>query len=347
MGEHGSFGRSREWRANARFSEGLKTLSEARTVHSAEKTRAALSLFQQATALDPTFGRAHFYVGIASELHGQHRHAITAFESLLQDKRAPRLELLYNLALSWFHLYDAEAYEKALRYVDTLIRESEQGERTVPDAEDDDRKRTASAVLLAKTLRAQVLSHRAIREDDSTAEITWRSAKADANAVLRDLEKHSVNVEPEIAEDVRWGAWNALGHIDHMAGRRHKNLELLTGAEAAFNRALEFSPHNFRVLSNLAANHYFISEMQTDPQDRRRKSKEVFAEVLSLRPNYDYAHYRLAEIALSENKFDEALEQLQFAKDHPSEMTPENLERLHARILSLRPNRAIRLGGDE
>jgi tetratricopeptide (TPR) repeat protein len=342
MGEQGSFGRSRDWMANARFSEGLKTLSEARTAQSEEKTRKALSLFREAATADPTFGRAHFYVGIASELHGQHRQAITAFESLLQDKRAPRLELLYNLSLAWFHLYEPQAYERALSYIDTLIRETERNGRAVAAAGVEERKRMTSAVLLAQTLRAQVLSHRAIREDGATAEITRRSAKADATAVLADLEKHVHDVEPEVTEDVRWGVWNALGHLDHMAGRR-KNLELLTAAEAAFTRALEFSPHNYRVLSNLATNHYFISEMQTDPAEPRRKSKEVFAEVLSLRPNYDYAHYRLAEIALAENEFDEALEQLQLAKDHPSEMTPETLDRLQTQILSRRPSRQIKL----
>jgi tetratricopeptide (TPR) repeat protein len=343
MNEQGSYARSREWKANARFSEGLKTLSDTRTIPSVEKTREALSLFREATALDPSFGRAHFYVGIASELHGEHRQAIGAFESLLQDKRAPRLELLYNLALSWFHLYDSQAYEKALSYIDSLIRETERDGRQGPTAGVDERRRMTSAVLLAKTLRAQVLSHRAIREDETNAENSRRNAKADANGVLAALETYINDVEPEVAEDVRWGAWNALGHIDHMAGRRHKNLQLLTAAEDAFNRALQFSPHNYRVLSNLAANHYFISEIQGNPESRRRQSRAVFAEVLRIRPDYDYAHYRLAEIALAEDQFDEALEQLQLAKDHPSEMTPETLERLQTEIDTRRPQRTIRL----
>src|SRR5688572_378159 len=87
MSKQNAFDRSREWRANARFSEGLKTLSEARTAPSTEKTRKALALFREAASLDASFGRARFYVGIASELYGQHRDAIVAFESLLQDER--------------------------------------------------------------------------------------------------------------------------------------------------------------------------------------------------------------------------------------------------------------------
>src|SRR5437763_288986 len=125
MGEHSLFGQSEQWMANARFSEGLKTLVEARRSPSEESTRKALALFQEAATIDPAFGRAHFYVGIASELYGKHKDAITAFESLLQDKRAPRLELLYNLALAWFHLYEPQAYANALAYIDTLIRETQ------------------------------------------------------------------------------------------------------------------------------------------------------------------------------------------------------------------------------
>src|SRR5262249_25508618 len=120
MDSHTSFGRSEQWMANARFSEGLKTLAEARRAPSDESTRKALALFQEAATIDPAFGRAHFYIGIASELYGRHKDAIAAFESLLQDSRAPRLELLYNLALAWFHLYESQAYAKALAYVDTL-----------------------------------------------------------------------------------------------------------------------------------------------------------------------------------------------------------------------------------
>jgi hypothetical protein len=66
------------------------------------------------------------------------------------------------------------------------------------------RKRRTSAVLLAKTLRAQVLSHRAIREDQARAEITRDEARADAEAVLSELDQHADNVDVEVSKDVRW-----------------------------------------------------------------------------------------------------------------------------------------------
>lgn len=330
MDSHTSFGRSEQWMANARFSEGLKTLAEARRSPSDESTRKALALFQEAATIDPAFGRAHFYIGIASELYGRHKDAIAAFESLLQDGRAPRLELLYNLALAWFHLYESQAYAKALAYVDTLIRETQ--ERSAPN----DQKRRTATVLLARTLQCQVLSHRAMIEDEKQAAATRHDARTAAESILADLEKSSSELEPEVVKDVRWGAWNALGHIYQMAGR-NKDVKLLQAAEGAFTRALEFSPRNFRVLSNLAANHLFIGKMSSEPLEHFEKSKEIFRRVLALRPHYDYAHYRLAELAFAQKDFDEALAQVGLAKEHPSEMTPEKPDDLEQRIRGQRP----------
>ena len=339
MPDRGSFARSRQWLANARFSEGLKTLAEARTIASDEKTRKALTLFQEAVAIDPGFGRAHFYVGIASELRGEHRRAIEEFEGLVGDDRAPRLELLYNLALSWFHVYETQGYGKALAYIDAIVRECQAGRSGKrPDVADEMRR--MSTLLLAKTLRSQVLSHRAIRENGAAAEATRQEATSEATSVLEYLEKNLNALPAEVAQDVRWGAWNALGHIDHMGGR-HKDVERLKKAEKAFDKALEYSPGNYRVLSNLAANHLFIAQL-TGERDRLQQAKTLFDQVIGLRTDYDYAHYRLADVALEEEDYDEALRQIQLAREHPSEMTSETLDRLEEQIRERQPRKPTR-----
>jgi tetratricopeptide (TPR) repeat protein len=328
--------------ATARYLEGISLLESYRETHEWPQLEIAERLFSEATKIDPQYEAARFYLGISQEIVGKHEEAAAQFEGLLPRRGEPDLELLYNAGLSYFHQYRRPAYERASEYFATVIelaRRSSHGPETT-----EERRRRESIRLLAMAALAQVYSHMSILPPGVTeeafrpeAEGNYARAVETAMGALAEFAEQRNQLHAEFIADIGWGLHNALGHAQMYAGRRAKDPDLLRGSVVSFREALEFDPENYRVLSNLGSAAYFLGALRSEEEtggaeDLFALAEQNFHRVLQIKPHYDFAYYRLAQIALGRKRLPEALKYANLAKENRSEMSEDKLSALFQEI---------------
>lgn len=331
---------SSNWRATARFVEGMKLLRDFQTARDWEGLDGAARNFAEAIKIDPGYKAARFYLGVSKELSGRHDEAAQQFEQLRVQTEQPDVELLYNLGLTYFHQYRPAAYRSAVEYLEKAIdltsRPSPVGAVTQQSAQNEQRRRT-SMRLLAQAVLAQVHSHFSIppkgvspeeaqQHFQEALQVAWRS--------LEEFERNKDHLEQALAIDIGWGLHNAIGHAYLYAGRREGRSEHFEKSITEFNRALKFDPDNYRVLSNLGSAHLFLAGRVQGDEARRQLAlaEQLFCRVLQLKPHYDFAYTRLAKIAVRSGNLDEAVRYATLAKENPSEMTPDYIDHLFREI---------------
>jgi len=331
---------SSNWRATARYVEGMKLLRSFQTTRDWKQLHAAICEFTEAVTIDPSYNAARFYLGVSQELDGKHKEAAEQFEELRVQTEQPDLELLYNLGLAYFHQYHPAAYLSAIEYLQRVI-EFARVPPPQPAPTEQERYRE-SIQLLARAVLAQVYSHMAIPPkgvSPEEAQEHFQEALRVASDSLEEFERHRDHLDPALVSDIGWGLHNAKGHAYLYAGRRESNPEFFEGSIREFNLALQFDPANYRVLSNLGSAHFFLAELAQGREsavgDRPvvREEQLVLAEqrfrrVLQLKPHYDFAYARLAKIALQRGNVEEAEKYATLAKQNPSEMTPDYIEQI-------------------
>ncbi len=329
--------------ATARYLEGISLLESFRETHEWPQLKAAERLFAEAADIDPQYEAARFYLGVSQEMVGRHEEAAAQFESLCSQMGEPDLELLYNAGLAYFHQYRRPAYECALEY---LTRVKELAHRPSGEHETfEERWRRESIRLLAMAALAQVYSHMSIlppgvAEEDfrPEAESNYARAVETAKHALAEFVEQRNQLRQELIRDIGWGLHNALGHAQMYAGLRTKDRDLLHASILSLREALKFDPENYRVLSNLGSAAYFLDRLQSVEEtegagnDPLALAERNFHRVLQIKPHYDFAYYRLAQIALSRKRHEEALKYASLAQEHRSEVPEENLTRLFQKI---------------
>jgi len=337
---------SANWRATARYTEGYKRLRTFRTSTDRRLLDEAEKLLREAVAIDPAYQAARFHLGVVEELQGRHEDAAHQFEELLALVDKVPAEVLYNTGLAYFHHYTDEGYEKAEGY---LRKATEAAGRGV-DADHHSPTYQAIAVL-ARAVLAQVYSHRSIQPPNETAEKFrptaekyYSKALGTADQALKEFQSSETEIErldPRLKSDIGWGIYNARGHAKLYAARRCENgsekEKLFEAAVGEFKQALKYDPNNIRVLSNIGSAKFFLAEARRDASKGAllEEAEREFQRVLSLRPDYDFAFYRLAEIEIRRGCSEAATKYLELAERHPSEMTPERLQDLKKKIESM------------
>ena len=325
-------------RATARFVEGMKLLRSFQNTRDWKQLDTATDQFSEAVTIDPAYAAARFYLGVSQELGGKHDAAAQQFEEVKGQTLEPDPNLLYNLGLAYFHQYNPSAYRSAITYLTRVMELS----KTPPAAAHRDKKQNRplnSLRLLAEAALAQVHSHFSIPPkgvpDGEAQEHFHQALELGANSLKEfDHLRQQDQLEPSLVNDIGSGLHNALGHANLYAGRRQHRPEYLEKSIAEFTQALEFEPENYRVLSNLGSAHFFLAK-QLQGQESAKElfvAEKFFHQVLRLKPQYDFAYTRLAQIALERGNWSEAEKYATQAKENPSEMTPEYLADLFEEI---------------
>jgi tetratricopeptide (TPR) repeat protein len=338
---------SNNTRATARYLEGLGLLEAFHDTREWERLEAAENQFTEATHIDPFYKAARFYLGVSQEMIGKHEEAANEFERLrleeLQNDQ-PDFELLYNLSLSYFHQYSRPAYQQAEKYLKYLLEStSRPSEKGVPGEQST---RRESVRMLAGTLLAQVYSHLSILPVGTTeeqfrpqAEKFCELASETATSCLAEFQAARERIDPQLTKDVGWGIHNAIGHALLYSFKRDGKKNLLEASINEFTQALQFDPENYRVLSNLGTAYFFAAEWAQNHiaevghggfawKDQLKLAEQFFQAVLTIKPKYDFAFFRLAEIALLRGNWNEAREFVDLARQNHSEMTSERLNSL-------------------
>lgn len=327
---------SSNWRATARFVEGMKLLRNFQTARDWGQLDVAVRNFADAIKIDPSYKAARFYLGVSKELTGRHDEAAQEFEQLRVEAEQPDVELLYNLGLAYFHQYKPAAYRSAVEYLRKVIELTggppPAGAMTQESAQNEQRRRTTIR-LLAQAILAQVHSHFSIPPkgvSPDEAQGHFEEALQIATRSLEEFERSKDRLEQDLTTDIGWGLHNAIGHAYLYSGRREGNPEHFERSISEFNKALQLDPDNYRVLSNLGSAHFFLAERMHGHLEEKQLAlaENTFRRVLQLKPNYDFAYTRLAKIALRRRSLDEAARFATLAKQNPSEMTTDYIEDL-------------------
>lgn len=330
--------------ATARYLEGIGLLQSFRDTQDWPRLEAAERLFTEAARIDPDYEAARFYLGVSQELNGKHEDAAEQFENIRSQVKDPDPELLYNLGVAYFHQYNPTAYRRALRCLSAAMERAEQPSIAVEQANQDYRRRE-SLRLLSKAVMAQVHSHFAIPPKGVSAEQAdqhFRQALAVATESLKEFEAKKSSLDPDVKADVGWGLHNAIGHAYLYAGRRHGDPKDFEESISEFKKALEFDPDNYRVLSNLGTAQLFLADRLHGEEAERNlvSAEKMFRRVLQLKPKYDFAYVRLAQIAKEHGDLETAENFAVLAKENPSEMTKEYVADLLREIEQARANSA-------
>lgn len=330
---------SNNWRATARFVEGMKQLRTFQKVRDWQELSTAATNFWKAIRIDPSYKAARFYLGVSNELIGRHDEAANQFEQLLLETDQPDVDLLYNLGLTYFHQYHLEAYRRAIECLNQVLELT----RTphTPDQSADEQGRRMAMRLLTLSILAQVHSHLSVPPKGillDGAQQHFKEALRIATNSLKEFEQAKDKLDPRLAKDIAWGLHNAIGHSYLYAGRRENNPEHLKISILEFNKALKFDPENYRIISNLGSAHFFLATHAHGEDERRELvlAEREFRRVLQLKPNYDFAYTRLAQIALREGKLNKAKTLANLAKDNPSEMSSDYIDDLLREIERVR-----------
>ena len=342
---------SSNWRATARFVEGMKLLRKFKTTRDWKQLHSAICEFTEAVTIDPGYNAARFYLGVSQELGGKHKEAAEQFEELRVQTEQPDLELLYNLGLAYFHQYHPAAYLSAILYLQRVI---EFACVTSPQPAPTEQERYRESIqLLAQAVLAQVHSHMAIPPkgvSPEEAQEHFQEALRLASESIEEFERQRDQLDPGLVSDIGWGLHNAKGHAYLYAGRRESKPEFFEESIREFNLALQFDSANYRVLSNLGSAHFFLAELAQGQESALRDkpvgeeqlvlAEQRFRRVLQIKPHYDFAYARLAKIALKRDNVDEAEKYATLAKQNPSEMTPDYIEELFKDIERARKSTA-------
>lgn len=256
---------SSNWRATARYVEGMTHLRNFQLARDWGRLDTAATKFAEAINIDPSYKAARFYLGVSKELIGKHEEAAEQFEQLRLQTEQPDLEVLYNLGIAYFHQYRPASYHSAIEYLKMVIELAREPsvEGVLTEESRNERRRRATMRLLAQTILAQVHSHLSIPPKGVSSEEAqkhFREALRVATASLEEFEQSKGGLEQTLATDIGWGLHNAIGHAHLYAGRKEGNIEYLERSISEFNRALQFDPDNYRVLSNLGSAYLFLAE---------------------------------------------------------------------------------------
>ncbi|MGA6980205.1 MAG: hypothetical protein WBZ11_01490 [Candidatus Sulfotelmatobacter sp.] len=353
---------TRSWKAMARYTEGLKLVQAFQDGRDWSQLAKAEDQLATAAELDQQFREAAFYLAVIRELRGKHEQAAQDFEKIrLYSPSDP--EVLYNLGIAYFHQYEWEAYKRAVVYLKDAVETASTDLRKVLSQPRSPRKNRGSVVqdqtrlysieFLSRSVLAQVYAHMTIRpayevdEYAGAVETNYDLALSEANAAL--VQTDNWSGDAEVSADVRAGAHNAIGLANmYRAQRVQEGIEqLLRDAVEQFGLALTLNPDDARLLSNLGSATLFLAENfkragREEWIPALTRAESLFKRVLELRPNYDFAYCRLARIAIARGDGKTAENYVRLAAEHPSEMTPQYLERLRRQIqeLPFRPNQS-------
>jgi tetratricopeptide (TPR) repeat protein len=336
---------SSNWRATARFVEGMKLLRNFQRARDWGKLDTAAHKFAEAIKIDPGYKAARFYLGVSKELIGRHDEATEQFEQLRVQTEHPDVELLYNLGLAYFHQYHPAAYNSALQYLKKVIElagEPSAAGAATEESANEQRRRTTIR-LLAQAILAQVHSHLTIPPKGVSPEEAkehFREALQIATSSLEEFKRSKDRLDQDLVTDIGWGLYNAIGHTYLYAGHKEGNQEHLDRSKSEFEKALQLDPDNYRVLSNVGSYHLFSAELMKGEEAERQLAlaEKTFYRVLQLKPNYDFAYTRLAKIAMRRGNFDAAKQFATLAKENLSEMTTDYIEDLLRDIERARAN---------
>jgi tetratricopeptide (TPR) repeat protein len=326
---------SNNWRATARFVEGLKQLRTFQKVRDWEELNTAAKNFDKAITIDPGYKAARFYLGVSNELIGKHDEAANQFEQLLLETDQPDVDLLYNLGLTYFHQYHQAAYRRAVGYLNQVVELTRMPSslEVATNQTANERGRRTAMRLLAQSILAQVYSHLSIPPKGilpEDAQEHFKTALQIATNSLKEFEQAKAKLDAQLAKDIAWGLHNAIAHSYLYAGRRAGNIEHLQNSISEFNKALKFDPDNYRIISNLGSAHLFLAKYLHGEHKRAEldQAERDFHRALHLKPNYDFAYARLAQIALQWGKLNEAKAFANLARENPSEMQSDYIEDL-------------------
>lgn len=340
---------TRSWKALARLTDGIKLLDSYESSRDLKLLTEAEEQLVSAKQLDPSYRAATFYLGVTREMLGKHDIAAREFENLLASTETQDPELFYNLGIAYFHQYQPVAYEKAVEYLKRAADEARQ--KLSKDKKETER--SYATILLSRSVLAQVYAHMTILADptptpafNERAESYFGLAVEEAGGTLKELRETGKKLSKKIVSEVGWGAHNAHGVALMYKGRRVEEVkqDCLEGAIGEFQKALQYSPDNHRVLSNLGSANLFLGRFAKKQDESKavshlQEARLIFDKVLELRPHYDFAYCRLADIYLEMGLDEQAEYYVNMAADHPSEMTPAYLERLRAKIQAYREDK--------
>jgi tetratricopeptide (TPR) repeat protein len=317
---------TKDWEAFALFNLALGKIDNYKKNRNFSELDDAREKLELTIAKDPTYKRAIYHLAILYDLIGEKSKAIDSLVDLIESEY--RIEALYALGVAYFHQYtfNADAYKKAIKYFTAVIDET--------DIKTAKSKKNRQIALLARAGLANVYAHQSILppgKDEASyatqAEQYFVKSIKECNEVQR-LLKRPNKLDAEIVIDINWLTLNAKGVALMYKGRRERDEDNIHEAEGCFQKALGYST-NSAVLCNLGTANLFLYDISKINNradfDLLDLSIRYFNKVLQIKPNYDFAFYRLARIYRRKGDFGTALKYWENALQNRSEIAEQSL----------------------
>lgn len=317
---------TKNWEAFALFNMALRKIDSYKKNRNFAELEDAREKLELTLEKDPAFIRAIYHLGILYDLIGEKSKAIDNLVYTLNSEY--RVEALYALGVAYFHQYTftSDAYKKAINYFNEAIKETKVKAKKG--------KEYYKIEILAHAGLANVFAHQSIlspgKDEASFAKqagIYFQQSIEECNEVQRLLKK-ARKLDRKIISDINWLTLNANGVALMYKGKRERNEGPVYEALSFFQKALEYST-NSAILCNLGTANLFLYDISKINKranlDFLDSSIRYFKKVLQIRPNYDFAFYRLTRIYRRKDDFDTALRYWELANNNRSEISEEAL----------------------
>lgn len=319
-----------DWEAFALFSEALKKIKNYKSNRDFIELEDARKNLESTLRRDPTFSRALYHLAILYDLMGEHEDAIENLLKLLKSEY--RLEAIYALGSAYFHqyTYKIEAYQKAIKYFNLLLEEI--------DKSPNDKFKKWCLKMLSHAGLANIYAHLTIKspskdaiEHKEIAQKYFDLTLSEYNIVIKELEKAEAFYKQKVPNDINWLILNATGVAYMYKGKRDNDESYIHKAIEKFEDARDFEA-NSSLYSNLGTSYLFLYDLlkkKDKPQAELYLEKAIKYykdDVLTLRPDYDFAYYRLAKIYRRRGDFTKGQKYIELAEKNRSEVSKENIE---------------------
>ncbi len=312
------------------YNEALTALEEYSTRGDWSYLERAALLLGGALSADPSFIRAEYQLAVVQNLLGRHEQAIRTMERIANMDTPFKLEAVYNLATAYLYLYKPESYPKATQAFRDVIRLASARRKQGPSPEAEERARLSLLILMSKANLARVYAHEAIPllgKEPREASRLLDQADATCRDFDSDLAALGDDIPREDQAEALWIRHNAKGVALMYRGKaasQQEKAKLFELARAEFDEGNKLSRSNVAVLSNLGSLNLFLAESYGTSDEKTADryldgAINYFERVLALRPDYDFAYFRLAQIHRRKGDFAGASKLAELAQQYINE----------------------------
>ena len=275
--------RASSWQSLERLSYALEQMQAyANEPHDTTLLNNAADRLETALALDPDYVLAEYNLGVVYASLGRHTEARDTFKALSQKESKYRLAAAYNLGLAYYHIRQDWAFKLAREMFQQVLN-------ALPSAPVDDGERQLRALAQCglALFHAQMIE----RDIKDAQDGHWREAHTNIEAALSLAGSDA---------DIQAFAYSARG----LAALNYNHLDT----------ALESFAESASLRPDYPSNYVHWAEALLQAGERDA-AIACLRRAIRVRPQHQYAHYRLGLLLAEDEELDEAIAVLRKASD--------------------------------